>query len=138
MYENTTFYLPTFMDFRGRIYPLVNYLSYQGSDIARSLIEFSEGCILNDNDFKVALHYLANTAGKSKLTINNKIKWSREFINKINNNFFIGEQDNIIINNDILDVVNNSDEPAQFLSVLISILNANNNSYYKFPYSNML
>lgn len=29
---------PTFMDFRGRIYPTPNYLSYQGGDLARSLI----------------------------------------------------------------------------------------------------
>ena len=35
-----TIYLPTFLDFRGRVYPIPVYLSYQGSDLARSLLLF--------------------------------------------------------------------------------------------------
>jgi DNA-directed RNA polymerase len=35
-----TIYFPTFLDFRGRIYPISSYLSYQGHDIARSLLFF--------------------------------------------------------------------------------------------------
>lgn len=38
--KDHTIFLPTFLDFRGRIYPTPNYLSYQGSDIARSLLLF--------------------------------------------------------------------------------------------------
>jgi len=56
------------MDFRGRIYSYVHYLNYQGTDIARSLFEFVEGCILNKNNINVVYHYFANTAGKKKLT----------------------------------------------------------------------
>jgi DNA-directed RNA polymerase len=42
------FYLLIFFDFRGRLYPLSNYLSYQGNDLARSLILFADGEILNE------------------------------------------------------------------------------------------
>lgn len=74
VYENVDFYIPNFMDFRGRIYSAVSYLNYQGSDIARSLIEFAEGCDLNNDNIKYVYLYLANTAGRNKLAIDDKIK----------------------------------------------------------------
>jgi hypothetical protein len=39
-YKDVEFYLPVFSDFRGRFYPLSNYLNSQGGDLARSLIKF--------------------------------------------------------------------------------------------------
>jgi DNA-directed RNA polymerase len=74
VYENVDFYIPTFMDFRGRIYSGVDYLNYQGEDVARSLIEFSKGCDINEKNIIYVLQQLANTAGKSKLNIENKNK----------------------------------------------------------------
>ncbi len=43
LYRDKSFYLPCFMDFRGRIYPMVNYLSIQSTDIARSLFILDSG-----------------------------------------------------------------------------------------------
>lgn len=40
--KDQTIYFPAFLDFRVRIYPSPNYLSYQSSDLARSLLLFSE------------------------------------------------------------------------------------------------
>ena len=56
IYENIVFYLPNFIDFRGRIYCLVYFLSYQVSDIARGLIEFADGSPLDKKGFDIALH----------------------------------------------------------------------------------
>lgn len=36
-----TFYLPTYADFRGRIYCVSSELSYQGGDLSRGLIRFA-------------------------------------------------------------------------------------------------
>jgi DNA-directed RNA polymerase, mitochondrial len=74
IFKDLNFYIPTFLDFRGRIYTDVDYLSYQGEDMSRSLIEFNKGCYLNNNNIVFVLQYLANLAGKSKLTIVNKEK----------------------------------------------------------------
>lgn len=66
LYKDQEFYLPVFVDFRGRVYPLSNYISYQGGDLARSLISFyisssstvqiseqiSEGISDRDHDLK--------------------------------------------------------------------------------------
>ena len=40
LYKDQVFYISTLLDFRGRIYSKVAYLSYQGGDLARSLIKF--------------------------------------------------------------------------------------------------
>lgn len=35
-------YLPVFVDFRGRVYPLSNYINYQAGDLGRSLLLFAD------------------------------------------------------------------------------------------------
>ena len=111
--KDQTIYFPTFLDFRGRVYPIPVYLSYQGSDLARSLLLFKnvglkidynniiqqivdkniknklKKLILNDIDY-VKL-YLANVFGLNKLNRNNRIKWFNENIKEmlylLNNNY---------------------------------------------------
>jgi len=69
LYKNQEFYLPVFVDFRGRIYPLSNYISYQGGDLARSLLLFAENYaeILNSYGNECINIYIANLAGYDKL-----------------------------------------------------------------------
>lgn len=128
IFENTSFYLPSFMDFRGRIYSYPSYLEYQGVDIARCLIEFAEGCEINDNNIDVVYQYLANTAGKSKLTIKNKIKWAINFINKLN--FNSKDINNIFIEPMVKNIISESEDAGQFLSVLTSLIRVKLNTIY--------
>nr|QWO71439.1 RNA polymerase [Termitomyces sp. DKA64] len=147
VYENKVFYIPTFYDFRGRIYSLVDYLTYQGEDMARSLITFYNGCEINENNIVYVLQHLANTAGKSKLKINSKNKWAIDFINQLNllpfqldfkdlSSFFENRNNNIELFNDlkvvsifdlarnenVINVMSHSDEKLQFLNILFNLI----------------
>nr|QWO71467.1 RNA polymerase [Termitomyces sp. K1Aa] len=75
LYKDQEFYLPVFVDFRGRIYPLSNYLNYQGGDLARSLILFADGYSekLNETGIECLNIYLANLAGYDKLPWNRRL-----------------------------------------------------------------
>nr|QWO71435.1 RNA polymerase [Termitomyces sp. DKA64] len=83
IFEDVNFYIPTYYDFRGRIYSSADYLTYQGEDIARSLIEFSKGCKLDKGSIVYVLQQLANTSGRSKLSVSNKNNWAINIINKL-------------------------------------------------------
>lgn len=73
-----TFYLPVRLDYRGRLYCIVEYLNYQGSELAKSLLEFSEGERVELSD-KNSIDYLkifgANCYGNKldKTSFNNRI-----------------------------------------------------------------
>ena len=108
--KDETIYFPTFLDFRGRIYPTPNYLNYQSSDLARSLLLFKE--IDNNTEGKSLIRsllykhtkdeennllesyylneemayvkiYLANVFGKSKLSREERINWFEENISEM-------------------------------------------------------
>jgi DNA-directed RNA polymerase len=68
LFVDHKFYLPTFADFRGRIYTYSNYLSYQGTDLARSLIFFDKG----DNE-------ITNEAPKDPKEEINKVEMRKFF-----------------------------------------------------------
>jgi DNA-directed RNA polymerase len=44
------------MDFRGRIYPRVTYLNYQGSELAKSLLLFSRPPFVDGQDASLEAH----------------------------------------------------------------------------------
>ena len=80
LFRDVDFYLPTFADFRGRVYTLSNYLSYQGSDISRGLLLFSQDSNkkLNKYGLEYLLVYFANLSGLSKESSNFRIDWAIE------------------------------------------------------------
>jgi hypothetical protein len=125
-YKDNHFYLPTFADFRGRIYTLSNYLTYQGDDLSRSLLLFSPEFTNIDRDKlnKKGLNYLyfyfANLAGKDKLGYEDKINWSKENIMDIYIKY-ITDKDKFL--NEFL---NNIKEPLQFISILFALINVIN------------
>ena len=73
-------YFPVRLDYRGRLYCNATYLNYQGSELAKSLLLFSEGTIISISDIS-ALDYLkaygANCYGNeiSKKRFITKVRW---------------------------------------------------------------
>lgn len=74
LFRSEVFHLPVFMDFRGRIYPLVSYLSYQGGDIARSLLNFNHSQVDKTTDNPHLLIYLCNVFGHNNRSMEGRIK----------------------------------------------------------------
>ena len=139
VYSDIGFYLPTYYDFRGRIYSVVDYLDYQGVDTARALIEFSNGCELSKENIEYPLIQLANSVGKDKLTIKNRISWAENFINSLNilpykfnienfKNSLINEKiepikfESLMDNHKVLNIIKNNDKDKMLIFLLIMII----------------
>lgn len=73
LFKGEVFYLPVFMDFRGRIYPMVNYLTYQGGDVARSLLCFHRTTYRSSNNDHI-LVYLCNVFGLKNKSMKARIE----------------------------------------------------------------
>jgi DNA-directed RNA polymerase len=78
LFRNQTFYLPVYADFRGRIYTLSNYLSYQGNDLARSLLLFDTEEYLSSEGLNFLRLYFSNLAGFDKLSWKDRLNKSEE------------------------------------------------------------
>ncbi|WP_026227624.1 DNA-directed RNA polymerase [Hoeflea sp. 108] len=73
-------YFPHMLDFRGRIYPIPNFLQPQGSDLARGLLTFAEGLPIteeNGGSGWLAIQ-LANSWGNDKVSFEERIAWVEE------------------------------------------------------------
>ena len=82
--DDAALYFPHQLDFRGRLYPLPNYLNPQGTDFAKGLLTFAEGKTINDG---VAAGWLmihgANCFGVDKVSFDDRIDWVDENTNAI-------------------------------------------------------
>ena len=76
--KDQTIYFPTFLDFRGRVYPAPNYLSYQSNDLARSLLLFSTVDNTYNKTYDETLDLILNKGNLYKKT-------KKEYNNIINN-----------------------------------------------------
>lgn len=73
-------YFPHMLDFRGRIYPIPNFLQPQGDDLARGLLLFSEEVPITEGsgaDGWLAVH-LASCWGNDKVSFEDRIQWVEE------------------------------------------------------------
>mgnify|MGYP003149355945 CR=1 FL=1 len=70
-------WFPIQLDFRGRKYPVPNYLSYQGPPWAQALLQFSKGKALENQDHAnwLAWH-AANCWGLDKKTHKERLEWA--------------------------------------------------------------
>lgn len=73
-------YFPHMLDFRGRIYPIANFLQPQGSDLARGLLTFSEGLPITEENGGAGwlAIQLANSWGNDKVGFEERIAWVEE------------------------------------------------------------
>lgn len=76
-YGSMIFY-PQTLDFRGRVYPAVSILSYQGEDFVRSLLTFWEGRALGPNGLNWLKYQLANLYCKQFMSMEDLIKFVEE------------------------------------------------------------
>lgn len=70
------------IDFRGRVYPVCNYLTPQGDDISKALLTFSEGRPLGTDGARHLARHGANCLGEtpdglkvSKMTLDQRVAW---------------------------------------------------------------
>lgn len=74
-------YFAYFLDFRGRAYPKATFLSPQGTDYVKSLLQFSEGKrIETEEQYKFFCMQGANTFGHGleKKTFSEKVQWVKD------------------------------------------------------------
>ena len=118
-----SFYFPLYLDWRGRIYTLPYYLSYQGTELAKCLIEFKLGGEMRPNpDLKIEEFinnkinprgfgfaflkiYGANCYGLDKLSFKKRLEWIEK------------NHENIIKMDD--EILKKADSPLLFLAFSI-------------------
>lgn len=111
------FYFPHQNDFRGRVYPIPQYLNSHGSDIYRGLLQFSRSI---EPDMRWVQIHAANCAGFDKVGFDDRAVWARDWAADHSVHRWIGKTSTII---DHLDEWGGSDidSPWQFLAALIAM-----------------
>ena len=59
------FFYDVEVDYRGRIYYADSFLHYQGSDLAKGLLEFSEGKVMTQQGYRWLLRHIACSYNQS-------------------------------------------------------------------------
>ena len=96
-YKNIPFYLNTYADWRLRISTNSFYLSYQGSDLSLSLLNFYDGEILNERGLNYFCIYGANLYNENNInkeSYDKRINWvinNEDKILKMDLNFILGQ-----------------------------------------------
>jgi DNA-directed RNA polymerase, mitochondrial len=76
--EEATIYFPHAMDWRGRLYPIATHLNPQGDDLAKGLIQLSDGVPLGETGaYWLAVHG-ANSFGVDKVSFEERVQWVLE------------------------------------------------------------
>jgi hypothetical protein len=94
------FYFPVYLDWRGRLYPHGGPLNFQGGELARSLLLFKNGQILNEEGLKALKIYGANAFGLDKKSKIERLKWVNDNIEQIidtpNNKLWLHAKESLI------------------------------------------
>jgi DNA-directed RNA polymerase len=88
VHEEAIFF-PYSLDFRGRIYPIADYLHPQGNDLAKALLVFAQGKVVDVRAAQWLAVHGANCLGEtpegkvSKMTIAERIEWVHQHTQQI-------------------------------------------------------
>ena len=74
--DHEAIWFPHNMDWRGRVYPLVDGLSPQGSKLGKALLTFAEGHRITDESENFLAIHIANEFGEDKLTLSERAAWT--------------------------------------------------------------
>lgn len=83
MAERDRIYFPHQMDWRGRIYSVVSFLSPQGDDTGKALLEFAEGKRIGTEGYRWLLIHTANCYGVDKVSFEDRIQWTKDHLMQI-------------------------------------------------------
>ena len=109
-FKDADFFIPWSFDYRGRVYPIPAFLTPQDTDFGKSLLLFSKGARINAQGMKWIKFHLATTYGLDKATMEERIAWIDDPINReLVERVFYNPIDNIAD-------WENADEPWQFLA----------------------
>jgi DNA-dependent RNA polymerase len=121
LYRNSDIFFPVFMDFRGRLYTNTPSFSFQGNELIKSLLLFSQGEILNESGVRSLKLYIANCYGISKESNERKLEWVESNINElidIKNKFWMKGKDALLLLSACIELKNYINNPLKFKSRL--------------------
>lgn len=75
-HADKVFYYPYSCDFRGRIYPVPQFLQPQGNDVARGLLTFADAKPLGLTGMHWLLIQYANCWGVDKMSFDDRVDWA--------------------------------------------------------------
>lgn len=73
--DRDAIWFPHNMDWRGRVYPMVDGLSPQGNKLAKALLSFAEGKRIADGAESFLAIHIANEFGNDKMSLADRVSW---------------------------------------------------------------
>lgn len=133
--KDNSIYFNYFIDWRGRLYTDTSYLSFQGGNLARSLLLFKRGQLITEKGLEHLKIYTANCFGLDKLSYNQRLEWTENNLEKIISLPNLSDDDfkSMIHNHkpiysEFYNFMMEADEPLLFLSCCVELKN-----YYSDP-----
>jgi hypothetical protein len=127
MCNTESFYFTNFIDWRGRFYTSNCSLNIQGGELARALLLFKKGEVLNKNGIYALKIYIANAFGLDKKSKDYRVDWVdsnlNDIINSPDNNLWLSAEEPLIFLACALEL-KEYNKNSQFISKLPILLDA--------------
>jgi DNA-directed RNA polymerase len=81
--DEEKFYFVWTCDYRGRVYPIQLYLTPQGDDLCKGLLQFADGVALGEDGADWLAIHGANCFGEDKVSLADRIRWVTDHAEEI-------------------------------------------------------